>query len=456
MKRFLKTVALWILAGQATAAVPPEPVFRLVEFDASSLPKTYAILDVRPEVASSQPPGYSEFQLLEDGKATAIGKRTLKFRDTGDGLALIVAVDVSPSMAGRPIEAIREGLGQLVSRKRDNDRITVLTFAGDIRFETPWTASSATMQEAFRKLQVRGNATRIFDAVNQALDELEAQSRQDSAFPNRMGILVLSDGHDEGSRLSLDRLTARLRKSRVRLDAVGVAHTPIWLRSLQSLAAAGFGGFRTATTPEQLTQMLSQGIDALLDMPAVEFEAKDLSGDGKSHQLGIEYLPTHWRDQLTITLPRWPFYRQPVVWVGACLGLVLLTGVTAFFMKGRGSRSVPASVSVQPTPPPPPAQPYVRTPTAAETSVESKRVPSPRVRTVVESAAIPATSSASFVAPAQPAQPAPRIGTILATPQGNGQDEHPGRRQRTLCRPNGIPYPSRISGSGPQATTIFV
>ena len=421
MKRFLPIAVLWMLGGRAASAAPPEPVFRLVTFDASSLPKTYAILDVRPEAAEAQSPAQSDFQLLEDGKATAAGKRTLKFRDTGNGLALIVAIDVSPSMAGRPIGAIRQGLVQLISRKRDNDRITVLTFAGDMRFETRWTASSNEMQDAFRNLQVRGNATRIFDAVNQAMDELEAQSRQDSAFPSRAGILVLSDGHDEGSRMSLDRVANRLRNSRIRLDAAGLAHTPIWLRSLQSLAAAGFGGFKPAATADQLTAMLSHGIDALLDMPAVEFEARNLSGDGKTHQLGVEYLPTHWRDQVAVTLPHWPVYRQPKFWAPSALIVLLLIGATSYFVIGRKKASVPAMAPVPPTAPPPrPAPSSVRTPTAAETAIDSRRVPAQRIPTAVEEPAAPATRSVS--AAAAPAEPAPapfRIPTILAPSPSN-------------------------------------
>lgn len=412
MRRFLQTILLLAAFGSAVAAAPPEPVFRLVTFDASSLPKTYAILDVRPEAAESQALASRDFQLLEDGKATVTGNRTLKFRDTGDGLALIVAVDVSPSMAGRPIEAIRQGLVRLVSRKRDNDRITVLSFAGDIRFETRWTASSNEMQDVFRSLQVRGNATRIFDAVNQAMDELDAQSRQDPAFPSRTGVLLLSDGHDEGSRISLDRVANRIRNSRVRLDAVGLAHTPIWLRSLQTLAGAGFGGFRTAANADQLTGMLSHGIDALLDMPAVEFEARELSGDGKSHRLGIEYLPAHWRDQMAVTLPQWSGFRRSGFRVAAAVGAILLIGAMVFFLKGRKQHSVPAAVQVQSTSLPRPSPPLIRTPTAAETAMETRRVPPRRIPTAVEeSVAAPA---------APPAQPSQRIATILAASQSNG------------------------------------
>jgi Mg-chelatase subunit ChlD len=409
MRRLFKIVAVPLLFALNAAAAPGDPAFRLVGFDAASVPKVTAILDTRTGAAGSPPVSASDFVLLEDGIATTPAVRTQKFRDTGLGLALIVAIDVSPSMEGRPLNAIRKGLAQLVSRKRDQDRITVLSFADNVRWETRWDASATAMQDAFRGLRARGNSTRLYDAVGQAMDELAAESKQDPGFPSRMCILVLSDGHDEGSRATLGQVAGRLRGSRVRLDAVGLAHSPFWLSNLQTLASAGFGGFRAASTPESLTNLLGQGIDALLDMPAYEFKTEHAFGDGRSHLLGVEYLPEHWRDQVAVKLPKRPWFEQQrwLLAIGIA-ALLLLAAALYFGLRTRAKPAVPVA-HVPSQPPPAPAPVHRRTETVAESALDRPAIARPAsFPTAAETFA--AAPPADFAAPPKPA----RVGTVLA------------------------------------------
>jgi hypothetical protein len=169
--------------------------------------------------------------------------------------------------------------------------------------------------------------------------------------------------------------------------------------------------------------MLSHGIDALLDMPVVEFETQNLSGDGKVHQLGIEYLPTHWRDQVAVTLPQWSFFRLRRLWIGAGVGALLLICVVAYFRRRPQPHAAPVSSPVvQPAPPAAqPAKSATRPPTVAETVMDPRKVPSQRIPTAVEQpVAQPSLAASAAAAPVLPAQPSPRAATILAASQPDG------------------------------------
>jgi Mg-chelatase subunit ChlD len=420
MRRLIEPASALLLLALVPASA--ETTYRLVGFDASSLPKVFGILDARSGTSGSPELVASDFRLLEDGKSTTTASRSLRFRDTGTGLALIVAIDASPSMEGRPLNAIRKGLADLVSRKRDQDRVTVLTFADDIRWETRWDATAAATQEAFRNLRSRGHGTRLYDAVGQAMDEFASQSREDIHFPPRMCILVLSDGHDEGSRASLAQIANRLRASRIRLDAVGLAHLPLWLRSLQTLANAGFGGFRTAAAPEDLSRMLGQGMDMLLDLPTIEFRADQTSRDGKSHQLGMEYLPGHWRDQVAVNVPAASWKSDWRVWTGVGLAAVLLVGAL-LYVRSRRTPAAPA-VAAAPTAKAAPVTAFRR----AETVAENSATPAPLARaarsatTVEPRSSVPASAYAPEPRAREPEAPQKpvRAKTVLA-PQTHGQ-----------------------------------
>jgi uncharacterized protein YegL len=364
MHRRHATIAFLVFGPIAAAS--GIQTYRLSAIDVSSLPEVYSVLDSR--VAEKKDLVAGDFRLLEDGKATATAATTKKFRATGMGLAVVVAIDASRSMNGRPLTAVRQGLAQLVSRRRDRDRVSILTFANDIRWETRWDTSAATIHDVFRNIATRGDQTRLYDAISTAMDELAAQAREDSGFPRRMSILVLSDGHDEGSSVNLEQIEDRLGQSRVRLDAVGLAHSQLWLRNLSALATAGFGRFRPANSAEALTNLLGQEIDDLLNMPALEFHAQDVSRDGKSHQFGVEDLPTHWRDQLAAVVPDAAWRSQWTLWAAGA-GLIVVLGLALGMFSHRRSvkpqvvaRALPAAVPMTPDDP----QPVKMTETFAE------------------------------------------------------------------------------------------
>lgn len=340
-----------VFALSALAAVG-QSAFRLTAVDASELPRVFAFVDRQ---ANAKPLEAGEFFLLTDGKMGPAAIATPTFRETGAGVALIVALDASGSMRGRPLEAIRQGLARLVSRKRKEDRVAVLSFANDMRWETRWKADADTVQSSFRNLTSRGTQTHLYDAVAAALDEL--QTAED--LPVRHAVLLISDGHDEGSTARLRDISRRVSESRVRLDTAGVANSPGWFTVLRQLATAGRGEFHEAAGPDALGNIIEQGIDRLLDAPVLEFKAEDIAQDGKEHRIGVTHKATSWRDDLPVKLAK-GFWRQPAVWAGA-IALLLATAFAGYMIIGRsGTTSQPARPTVpvanKATPPSEPAR----------------------------------------------------------------------------------------------------
>jgi uncharacterized protein YegL len=365
-------VALAGLALAVQAAAPaPEPVrLRPACFETHDLPKVIAPLDVKRTQNGLPVLRADGFHLLEDGSRTSVADRIVKFGDTDMGLALIVALDASGSMNGRPMKAIQDGLAQLVDRKRSKDHIAVISFADDTRWETRWDATESATRDALRHLETRGKLTRLYDAIEDSLREFDRKAEKDDEFPIRRCILVISDGHDEGSQTSLAQLQSDLSKSRTRLDAVGLAHSPLWLVNLRQLARTGYGEYQTAAVPEGLTNLLSHGIDSLLEMPTLEFQAAKLQADGTTHQIGIEY-GTSLRDQVSLKLPE-PFWRtRRALYAAAGLLAAVLVGVV-IYTRRRPAQSTQPAVSpipvaeVKPAPSSRPTPAPLRAATVAE------------------------------------------------------------------------------------------
>src|ERR1700730_3445216 len=85
--------------------------------------------------AASAIPNPSDLILVEDGVHSGAALSVRKFSDTGQGVAVLLAMDARGSMRGKPLNAVRAGLGQFVSKVRDNDRTAVLSFADDLQWE---------------------------------------------------------------------------------------------------------------------------------------------------------------------------------------------------------------------------------------------------------------------------------------------------------------------------------
>lgn len=370
MNRHLVTLICWSLGGLASlmAAEAPPPM-RPGGFDAQNLPKVVAPLDVKRTPNGWPPLNPQDFSLWEDGAKTSSGDRIIKFRDSDLGLALIVALDASGSMNGRPMAAIQKGLAQLVSRKRPADRMAVMSFADDTKWETHWDTSDQGTQEAFKNLQTRGKFTRLYDAVEGAMAEFSHQADKDHDFPIRRCVLIISDGHDEGSKTTLAQLLKDVGASRVRIDTVGLAHSPVWFGSLRQLSKAGFGESQAAASTESLTDMLGHGIDLLLDMPAIELTAKNLSKDGDSHRLGLENKAAGLQlAELSVKLPD-PIWRTKKALYGAAAVLaVLLVGIVLASRSRTPKRTHTPSPTILETPVPsqPPSPPPPRAATVAE------------------------------------------------------------------------------------------
>jgi hypothetical protein len=263
-------------------------------------------------------------------------------------MAIAVLLDVSGSMRGRPLEAMRQGLAEFVSRARPVDRMALATFADDIRWEASWNSSPETIRAALPRLEARGRFTRLYDAVSEAVSHFETTR---DPLPVRRRIIVISDGHDEGSRISVEEAIRRARSARIDIDTIGIgSETSQYLPFLSRLSTDTAGRFREAPTLEILKQRIPEGIDALLATPVAIFDAQNFSADGKAHMAGVRWKRGDSVDVRPVTLPEGG--RGRMIWWLA--GAAAVTALAIIFLLTR-RKSPPLPVRSSPAPAPAPA-----------------------------------------------------------------------------------------------------
>jgi tight adherence protein B len=169
--------------------------------------------------------------LTEGGGRAAFAKA----RELGAAQAMVLAVDNSASMTGRPLlEAKRAATAFLSGRHRAHDAALV-AFGHEALSLTPRRAGRSDVAGELDTLapdSQRGTA--LYDAVTLSVERL------DSMTSGSRVLVVLTDGHDLGSRTSLKQAIATAQKANVVVYAIA-AGANADVKPLTALARATGG-----------------------------------------------------------------------------------------------------------------------------------------------------------------------------------------------------------------------
>jgi len=128
---------------------------------------------------------------------------------------VVVLFDLSQSVEGAKLEALRASARATEAALRAGDRIALLTFADGVHVRVPLSASAARLGRALDGLRARGS-TALFDAVFAGL----ALSGTGSGRPL---LLLFTDGRDTVSWLAAEDVLEAARQSDVPIHAVRIA-----------------------------------------------------------------------------------------------------------------------------------------------------------------------------------------------------------------------------------------
>ena len=176
-------------------------------------------------VAGLQP---DDFAVYEDG----VKQDVRFFESTAVPLDLIVLIDTSSSMTDK-IETVHEAAAGFLKTLRAHDRGAVIGFADSVTVLQPLTPDRTLLETAVRSTGARGS-TSLNNAVYIALKQFGQPARA-TGDVRRQAIVVLSDGADTSSLVSLDDVLGVARRTGVNIYTLS-------LRSRQP-GGAGRRGF---------------------------------------------------------------------------------------------------------------------------------------------------------------------------------------------------------------------
>jgi Ca-activated chloride channel homolog len=171
----------------------------------------------------------SDFELRDNGVVQQIESVTRE----DVPVDLLLVFDVSGSVAGAPLAALREAAGAVLDQMDSNDRVALLTFSHRVSGAVPLTSDRIAARQTLEALTPSG-ATALFDAVYSSLLLRRSSS-------NRVMVLVFSDGYDTTSWFQPSAVVQKARGTDVVVYAVGLESPPHRVRQILP-AVRGPGG----------------------------------------------------------------------------------------------------------------------------------------------------------------------------------------------------------------------
>jgi tight adherence protein B len=324
------------LGAAALAAVPTAQAgVKVSGVDATSFPR------VRVTVVTSQPSAKPP-ALTENGRrVTGLQAETL-----ARAKSVVLAVDRSRSMRGKPFADAVAAAQTFLRAKRPGDRVAIAAFATSPVMLTGFSNQAADAQTALSSLRVdRVEGTTLYDGVVKS-----ARAFAGEANSGRV-MIVVTDGNETRSTATLETAIRAARESGVLVYVVAIESKQFNPAPLRRLARETGGSYRGAGSSAELGQVYSQIAAELRRTWRLEYLTRARAGDGVKLDASVPRLGA---GSATLAIPGDAAVAPPepshllpetiyesflgTQLVGALVGLLVLLAGTLILSAVRGSR----------------------------------------------------------------------------------------------------------------------
>ncbi len=260
-----------------------------VEARGGSLRMVFSLSDVNPNERLALDSVSATF----DGAPADVSAKVVS--DAGDvRRTVVLALDVSDSMAGRKFKEARAAAAAFLDQVPDDVLVGLVTFAGEVTVVKQPTPDTAALVEALGTLRL-SSGTRLHDGLIRAV--------QSTGDHGSRSVLVLSDGRDTSSTRLASTIRA-VRREQVKVDVVALGQSPGDTAPLQRVADAGNGSVLAADEPAALSRVFADEAKALAEQVLVTVDTPPGSaGREGSMVLSLDVAGTAVTDSAFVRLP---------------------------------------------------------------------------------------------------------------------------------------------------------
>ena len=205
----LTVLAPLFITGQQKPDAPSDPDDFVFSADTRLVPLNVTVTDKSGRLVTNLP--QSAFQVYENGVLQQI--KIFKREDVPVSLGLII--DNSGSMREKR-QGVESAALALVKDSNPQDEVFIINFNDEVYLDTDFTSDISKMEQGLTKIDSRGG-TAMRDAIKLSAEHLKEKAKRDKKV-----ILVVTDGNDNASVVTLDALTKIAQQDDVLIYAIGL------------------------------------------------------------------------------------------------------------------------------------------------------------------------------------------------------------------------------------------
>lgn len=208
--RLLSSFPLALLAAGPALAQPPVPdpgaVFRT---DTRLVVLHTTVVDRNGKFVTNLP--RSAFRVFEDG----VEQQLKIFRREDVPVAMGIVIDNSGSMRDKR-RKVEDAAMALVKASNREDEVFIVNFNDEAFLDVDFTNDLAKLQEGVARIDSRGG-TAMRDAIELSAEHLKAKAKLDKKV-----LVVVTDGNDNTSEITLERLVQKLQQQEILVYTIGL------------------------------------------------------------------------------------------------------------------------------------------------------------------------------------------------------------------------------------------
>ncbi|MCL1594218.1 MAG: type II secretion system F family protein [Actinomycetia bacterium] len=247
--------------GPASAQESDTLQLRIEGIDTANHPDITMVVSVPPEMIGKSLTS-EDFAVTEDGEI----RPTIATPIPTDGLQVVLLLDASGSMGGRPIVAAKEAALGFLDAMPDGVEVAVVSFADKPIVLSAFTTDEGVTAVAISDLRL-GKNTALYDGLAAGAAMFVGE---DGA---QRTLVLLSDGGDTASETSLEEAIISLLDADVNFFAVELQSPEYDSEALTRLGVASDGVLVSAEDPEALTAVFAEVASQIVNRYELRYES---------------------------------------------------------------------------------------------------------------------------------------------------------------------------------------
>lgn len=262
---------------------------RLIKTDAEKFPYLISALQVYDN--SDEPITNlknSDFVATLEGKQ-ADSVLAITYNNSGIGINIMLCVDISGSMTGEPIKAMKNAILKFIDDMRSVDKLGIIGFADDAELISDFSNNKEYLKQKVNDLQPKGSHTALFYGAYKGIKALADNKDNTGKI-----LMLIGDGKNESltNTYSENDVIEFGIKEGIPVFTIGYTKIdPSYLQSLEKISEKTNGNYYNSPTDKDLERQYAKLYRQILNIYLIKYVIHDMKGDGNEHvnSLSVRY-----------------------------------------------------------------------------------------------------------------------------------------------------------------------